>query len=75
MFFRKSWSKQPIIVEGKAVSLINIAMLMGQGGAALLVGPIVDAVGDKRILMLIPSAAVTTAMLAVVFNDMPDVVL
>ena len=74
MLFRKSWSKQPMVVEGKAVSLINMAMLMGQGGAALLVGPIVDAVGDKRTLMLIPSAAVTTAMLAVVFNDMPNVI-
>ena len=62
MLFRKCWSKQPTIVKGKAVSLINIAMLIGQGGAALLVGPIVDAVGDKRIIMLIPSAAVTTAL-------------
>ena len=52
MLFRKCWSKQPTIVKGKAVSLINIAMLIGQGGAALLVGPIVDAVGDKRIIIV-----------------------
>ena len=73
MLFRHRWSDQPRVVEGKAISVINIAMFMGQGGAALLVGPVVDAVGDKNVLMLIPAAAVSVAVLVVACNSMPTV--
>ena len=73
MLFRHHWPDQPKVVEGKAISIINIAMLLGQGGAALLVGPVVDAVGDKNALMLIPAAAVAAAVLVVACNSMPTV--
>ena len=73
MLFRKDWPDQPEVVEGKAISVINIAMFMGQAGAALLVGPVVDAVGDKNVLMLIPAASVAATVLVIACNNMPTV--
>ena len=73
MLFCHSWPDQPQVVDSKAIAVINIAMLLGQGGAALLVGPVVDAVGDKNVLMLIPAAAVAAAVLVIACNSMPTV--
>ena len=42
------------MVEGVAVATINTAILAGQIIASLVIGPVVDAVGDVNYFMLIP---------------------
>ena len=72
MLFRKPWPDQPESVEGKATSVIQIAMMLGQSCAGLLVGPIVETAGDKNVLILVPNIAVVLAIIVILLNQMPE---
>ena len=71
--FRKAWSKSGSddVIEGKACSVINTAVFIGQIGASLAMGPIVDTAGSGNYLMVIPCLAATVSFLIAVCVRMP----
>ena len=51
---RKEWKNRPPVIEGVAVATVNTSIFVGQIIASLIIGPVVDAVGDVNYFMLIP---------------------
>ena len=61
--FRKEWKNRPPMVEGIAVATMNTSVFVGQILASLIIGPVVDAVGDVNYFMLIPCIFATLSFL------------
>ena len=58
-----SGSPRPLMVEGIAVATMNTAIFAGQIIASLVIGPVVDAVGDVKYFMIIPCLFATLSFL------------
>ena len=71
MMFRKSSAGQTVVVKGKAVSIINTAIFIGQIGATFTIGPVVDATGDRNYFMLIPCVFAALTFGITLFLNMP----
>ena len=57
--FRNNWTDAPDVVQGKACSVINTGLFIGQIGASFLIGPVVEATGDGNYFMVVPCIAIT----------------
>ena len=55
------------MIEGKACSVMNVAIFLGQIGASFSVGPIVDTAGNGNYFIFIPCIAATMSFLISVF--------
>ena len=71
MLFRRTWDNAPTVIEGKACSVINAAMFLGQIIASLLVGPIVDLMEDNNYFIVISCVAISIMFLLGVFIRTP----
>lgn len=57
--FRSNWNDAPDVVQGKACSVINTGLFLGQIGASFLIGLVVEATsGDENYFMLVPCLAI-----------------
>ena len=54
LLLRKEWKNRPPVIEGVAVATFSTSIFIGQIIASLIIGPVVDAVGDVNYFMLIP---------------------
>lgn len=69
--FRKSAAGRTAVVKGKAISVINTAIFIGQIGATSSIGPVVDVTGDGNYFMLIPCVFAALMFCSTICSNMP----
>ena len=72
MLFRKQWSNQPEVVEGKAVAVLGTGFTLGSIVMAVVVSVVTNVVEDASALMLIPCGFAALTSVLVFCTNMPS---
>ena len=54
LLFRDDWTGGSDVVEGKAATVINLSLLVGQVLSTLIITPVVDYLKDGNYFMFVP---------------------
>ena len=72
MLFRKQWSNQPEVVEGKAAAVLGTGDILGGIVMAVAVGVVSNSAEDASALMLIPCGFAALTSVLVFCTNIPS---